>query len=143
MTLENLVGSTLHREQATDEEIDRLREKAAIRLDDAQNEQISRESRFDLAYEALLQFGLAALRANHYRPSSSGGHHMTVLQTLPKTIGFPKEKVRLIDQFRRQRALGLYDGSFDPTAAELNELIDTAKELQKYLNNWLESQPRT
>ena len=33
--------------------------------------------------------------------------------------------------------------SFDPTAAELNELIDTAKELQEYLDTWLESQPRT
>jgi predicted HicB family RNase H-like nuclease len=59
MTLENLLGSTLHREQATEEEIDRLREKSAIRLNDAQNEQISRESRFDLAYEALLQLGNA------------------------------------------------------------------------------------
>lgn len=138
MTLENLVGHTLHREDATAEEISRLRDKAAIRLKDARNTKISRESRFDLAYEALLQLSLAALRANHYRPKSTGGHHMTVLQTLPKTIGYPAEKVQLLEQFRRQRSTNLYDASFDPSEMELQELIETTEHLQQHLQAWLE-----
>jgi hypothetical protein len=44
------------------------------------------------------------------------------LQSLPTTIGFPREKVRLLDEFRKQRAVGLYDGSFNPSEAEVKSL---------------------
>lgn len=62
---------------------------------------------------------------------------MLALQTLNVSIDYPKEKIRLLDEFRRQRAVGLYDGSFVPTQAELDELLLTVGELKSFLENWL------
>lgn len=137
MTLENLIGKGLQKERAGKEELARFRNKIAVKLADAQNTTLSLDTRFDVAYEALLQIGLAALRANGYRPDSRGGHHVMALQTLPTTIGYPKEKVRLLDEFRRQRGQGLYDGSFDPSEAEVAALIEEAIALQLQFQQWL------
>ena len=137
MTLENLIGKGLQQEPASPEELRRFLNKIATKLADAQSETLSLDSRFDLAYEALLQIGLAALRANGYRPDSRGGHHLLALQTLNTTIGYPREKLRLLDEFRRQRATGLYDGSFDPTKAEVQAILTTVIELNVFFNSWL------
>lgn len=137
MTLENLVGKGLREEPAAPEEIQRLLHKASTRLNDAASEAISRESRFDLAYEAILQLAICALRANGYRPDSRGGHHVIALQSLTKTVQYPSEKIRLLDEFRRQRAIGLYDGSFEPTKAEISALLETGQNLKDHLNDWL------
>ena len=137
MTLENLIGKGLQREPTSAEEIRRFLTKISTKLTDAGKDSISLDSRFDLAYEALLQIGLAALRANSLRPDSRGGHHVLALQTLHTSIGYPREKLRLLDEFRRQRATGLYDGSFVPTQAELDELRATAAELKAHLETWL------
>jgi hypothetical protein len=114
MTLDNLVGKGLQREPSDAEEIGRFLSKIDTKLKDARASGVSLDSRFDIAYEASLQVGLVALRVHGLRPDSRGGHHVLALQTLETTIGFPKAKVRVIDQFRRQRAQGLYDGSFEP-----------------------------
>ena len=137
MTLENLVGKGLRKETSHRDEIHRLIAKAQARLRDAASEAISRDSRFDLAYEGVLQLAIGALRANGYRPESKGGHHVTAMQTLPKSIGYPREKVRLLDEFRRQRAISLYDGSFDPTEQELEALLNAGAELLEHLIQWL------
>ena len=76
MTLENLIGKGLQREPTSAEEIRRFLGKISTKLTDAGKDSISLDSRFDLAYEALLQIGLAALRANSLRPDSRGGHHV-------------------------------------------------------------------
>ncbi len=141
MTLENLIGKGLQQEPASPEELRRFLNKIAIKLADAQSETLSLDSRFDLAYEALLQIGLAALRANGFRPDSRGGHHLLALQTLNTTIGYPREKLRLLDEFRRQRATGLYDGSFDPTKAEVQAILQTVIELNAFFESWLGNRP--
>lgn len=139
MTLDNLIGKGLQKESATAEEIQRLLAKSATRLLDAAQVTISRESRFDLAYEALLQLSFCALRANGYRPDSRGGHHVLAIQGLAKTIGYPQEKIRLMDEFRRQRAIALYDGGFDPSERELNALLASAHELKAEVLSWIET----
>lgn len=137
MTLENLIGRGLEHEPSSKPEIQRLLEKIATKLTDSRNQTVSLETRFDIAYEALLQIGLVALRSHHLRPNSRGGHHVIALQTLPLTIGYPREKLRLLEEFRKQRAAGLYDGSFTPSESELNELIAVVSELQALLMSWL------
>lgn len=137
MTLDNLIGKGLQKEPTNATEIRRFRAKIATKLKDARASAVSLDSRFDLAYEALLQIGLAALRAHGLRPDSRGGHHILALQTLPATIGYPSAKLRLLDQFRRQRGVGLYDGSFDPSQAEVKALISAAIELTNRLDEWL------
>lgn len=137
MTLENLIGKGLENEPADRAEIDRLLEKITTKMTDARVQAISRETRFDIAYEALLQIGLTALRCHNLRPNSRGGHHVIALQTLPLTIGYPKEKVRLLEEFRKQRAAGLYDGSFTPSKQELTELINEVCALRGRLVDWI------
>lgn len=136
MTLENLLGKGLQREATNPEEIRRFLSKIATKLSDAQSTSVSLDSRFDLAYEALLQINLAALRANALRPDSRGGHHVLALQTLHISTGYPKEKPSLLDEFCRQRAMGLYDGSFDPTKAEDEAIISTVNDLKNHLEAW-------
>ena len=140
MTLENLIGKGLQREPTHPAEIARFLAKIATKLADAQNTALSLDTRFDVAYEALLQTGIAALRANGFRPDSRGGHHMLALQTLAITIGYPRERTRLLDEYRRQRGLGLYDGSFDPSATEVTALIDEARKLHRHFQQWLAAQ---
>lgn len=137
MALEHLIGKGLQRESSSTEEIRRFLSKIATKVNDAREQRISLDSRFDIAYEALLQIGLVALRAHDLRPDSRGGHHVLALQTLGTTIGAPREQVRLLDEFRRQRAVGLYDGSFVPTEKELGELISNVEEIQGRLERWL------
>lgn len=137
MTLDKLIGKGLQREPADAAEIARFLGKVSTKLQDARNTAISPDSRFDIAYEALLQLGLAALRAHDLRPDSRGGHHVLALQTLEKTIGYPRENIRLVDTFRRQRAAGLYDGSFEPSEAEVAALLDAAIAVRNTLERWL------
>ena len=135
--LDHLIGRGLQKEPVLAAELGRLLARAATRLRDAQSDQISLESRFDLAYEALLQLGLAALRANGLRPDSRGGHHVLALQTLETTIGYPRQRLRLLDEFRRKRAAALYDGAFEPSAAEFDALLHAAQDLKSHLLAWL------
>ena len=137
MVLETLHGRGLQQEPTDSAEIARFLAKIDSKLADCLSNSISIDTRFDIAYEALLQCGLAALRAHGLRPDSRGGHHVMALQTLPTTIGFPKEKIRILDEFRKQRAAGLYDGSFNPSEAELHALLDTAVGLRQALTAWL------
>jgi len=137
MVLETLLGRGLQQEPTDAVEISRFLKKIEAKLVDCMSPTISLDSRFDIAYEALLQCGLAALRAHGLRPDSKGGHHIMALQTLPVTIGFSKNKVRLLDEFRKQRAAGLYDGSFIPSEAELEALLDVVATLRDELIVWL------
>jgi hypothetical protein len=137
MTLDSLIGKGLQREPADEAEVKRFLTKIVTKLKDAQATSVSLDSRFDIAYEAMLQVGIVALRVHDLRPDSRGGHHVLALQTLETTIGFPRTKIRVVDQFRRQRAQGLYDGSFEPTETEVTQLLEIAEAMRQTLLAWL------
>jgi hypothetical protein len=85
-------------------EIDRLLIAARRNLRDARVTSISPETRFDAAYKAIMQSALAALMMNSYRPDTNRpGHHMTVIQSLPLTVGLDSKRVIVLDALRRQR----------------------------------------
>lgn len=66
--LENLARiGQLKPESASEEEIAGLQRSGAVRLKDAKNAELSKESRFDLAYNAAHALSLAALRRAGYR----------------------------------------------------------------------------
>lgn len=84
---------------------------AARNLADAGVGEVSPETRFDAAYKCVVQAVLAALTAHGYRPNTQRpGHHMTVAQALPLTIGLEKRRVRVLDALRRTRNLSDYTG---------------------------------
>lgn len=99
MTLENLLKIGQLKSHATDSaEIQRLLDAARRNVADAHVEAISPETRFDAAYKAIMQAALVALMANGFRPDTNRpGHHMTVLQSLPTTIGLPSERMTVLD----------------------------------------------
>ena len=66
--LDNLVTiGQLEIEPGTRPEFEGLLASGAARIKDAQNESLSLDSRFDLAYNAADAFALAALRYSGYR----------------------------------------------------------------------------
>lgn len=77
--------------------------------------------------------------ANGYRPSTSEpGHHQTILQTLPKTVGLAAERVKLFDVFRRARNAADYEG--EPVEdSKLAECIGAARDLLAEVCAWLKA----
>jgi hypothetical protein len=118
-------------------EIARLLEAARRNLTDANAENISTENRFDAAYKCIMQSALAALMANGYRPDIKvPGHHQTVIQSLPKTIGLPGARVAVLDALRNKRNLSDYSGR-DIDRASLATCISEAARLLDEVNAWL------
>jgi hypothetical protein len=112
MTLENLLRIGKLRAHAADKaEINRLLGAAERALADATVENLSSDSRLDLAYGAIMQAALAAMLANGYRPATSEpGHHQLLIQALPKTAGIAAERIRVLDAYRAARNLADYRG---------------------------------
>lgn len=141
MTLENLrnlekIGQ-LKSHSTSREEIQRLLDAARRNLADAGVDVISCETRFDSAYKAIMQLALAAMMANGFRPDTSRpGHHMTVIQSLPQTIGMPATRMVVLDVLRRKRNLTDYSGGWiDETSME--QCISEATNLLRDVEAWL------
>ena len=144
MTLENLQNleriGQLKSHATSREEIRRLLDAARRNLADAGVEIISAETRFDSAYKAIMQLALAAMMANGFRPDTNRpGHHMTVIQSLPQTIGLPTARMAVLDVLRRKRNLTDYDGGWiDENTME--QCIAEARVLLRDVERWLGEQ---
>lgn len=128
--LENLAKSgQLRKEEPTEHEIDGLLRSGEHRLRDAENANLSLESRFDLAYNAVHALALAGLRRCGYRSDS----RYLVFQALPHTLGIPNEKWRVLDQAHRKRNQAEYDGCFEVDAALVEAVIRVARDVEAAL----------
>lgn len=111
MGLDNLEGKTLERIKPDSATLQRLREAAQRSLQDAQLPGISTEGCFDFAYKAIMQTANMALHANGYRTlTSKPGHHQTMIQTLPQTVGLSPATMVVLDALRKQRNVIDYSG---------------------------------
>jgi hypothetical protein len=138
MTLENLSSiGRLHPHEPAQVEIRRLLSSAEASIADARRMENSAATRFDVAYKAIMQCALAALMANGFRPSTSEpGHQQTTIQTLPKTIGLARERMTVLDGFRKARNLSDYEG--EPVEdAKVRECIEWASSLLQEVRTWL------
>jgi hypothetical protein len=88
-------------------EYEGLVEDAAATLTDAQNETLSPESRFRLAYGAVHSLALAALRWHGYRPRNN---RQIVFQALAHTLGVPVPVWRMLARAHEQRNRREYEG---------------------------------
>jgi hypothetical protein len=110
-------------------EIARLLAAAERCIADARIRAISPETRFDAAYRAITQTGLAVLMAKGFRPDTNRpGHHMTIIQTLTLTLGIDKRRVAVLDALRRKRNLADYTGE-DIDEASVAACIEAATRL--------------
>ena len=106
--LENLVKiGKLKREPAGEAEVDGLIRSGEARLRDAGNEDLSLESRFDLAYNAAHALSLAALR----RPGYRSDNRFLVFQTLTHTLGLETATWRVLAKGHEVRNLAEHEGS--------------------------------
>ena len=124
--LDNLVrAGGLKSEAATAGEVSGLIRSGTVRLADAQNPDLSLESRFDLAYNAVHALSLAALRLAGYRAEN----RYLVFQCLRHTLDFPNEKWRVLDQAHRKRNLSEYEGEADVDEGLVEALIRATEEV--------------
>lgn len=137
MTLQNLLGLSLEAIRPDAIGISRLIEAARQSLADAKLSELSPEGRFDMAYKAIMQAANAALQANGYRTlTSKPGHHQTMIQTLPRTIGLDMQTMILLDTLRKQRNVIDYSGDLvgEGMAAEA---LTQAERLIQHIEHWL------
>jgi hypothetical protein len=119
--LENLARiGQLKAEPGTRPEFDGLVDSARKRLADARNENLSFESRFDLAYNAAHAFALAALRRHDYRPQN----RYVVFQAIPHTLGLDAVIWRVLAKCHDRRNLAEYEGHFEIDERLLADLIE-------------------
>lgn len=138
MSLDNLVRiNQLQPHTATPEAVQRLLAAAQRNLADAKVAAISDETRFDAAYKAIMQCALVALAANGYRPATSTpGHHQTMIQSLPLTLGAERETWIVLDALRKKRNVNDYSGDIMEDAS-VRECILQAEKLFATTMDWL------
>jgi hypothetical protein len=125
--LDNLVRiGQLKAEPAAQAELDGLLHSAGARIKDAENVQLSIESRFDLAYNAAHAFALAALRFHGYRSDN----RYLVFQSLQHTLQLAPTKWRVLHQAHKKRNRIEYEGSVDLDASLLEAVIRIAREIE-------------
>ena len=134
MTLQNLLKiGRLKEHQPTAAEVQRLLAAVNRNLQDAASANISDETRFDAAYKAVMQCALVAMMAAGFRPAvNEPGHHQTMIQSLPLTLGVSNDVWVVLDALRRQRNANDYTGH-PITPAVVAECLAQAKALNKAL----------
>lgn len=101
---------------------------------------ISDETRFDAAYKAIMQCALTAMMAKGYRPATSEpGHHVTLIQSLPLTLGLDVHTWVLLDALRRKRNANDYTGD-GVTSDMVTECLERGRELRAALLAALQAQ---
>jgi hypothetical protein len=141
VTLQNLLKiGRLKAHQPNAAEVQRLLQAISRNLHDAAVAGISDETRFDAAYKAVMQCALVAMMAAGYRPAANEpGHHQTMIQSLPLTLGVGNDVWVVLDALRRQRNANDYTGQ-PITPAVVAECLAQAKTLNKTLLAHLKAQ---
>lgn len=128
MTLQNLLGLSLEAITPDAIAVSRLIEAAKQSLADASLSELSAEGRFDMAYKAIMQSANAALQANGYRTlTSKPGHHQTMIQTLPRTVGLDMQTMIVLDTLRKQRNVIDYSGDLVSEGMAAEALAQAAR----------------
>ena len=125
-SLDNLARTgSLTTEAGAEDEIEGLLRSAMRRLGDAERQELSLESRFDLVYNAAHALARAALRFSGYRSES----RYLVFQCLQHTVDLPSEQWRVLDQAHRKRNLAEYEGEMDVDEQLVAAMLRVAREV--------------
>ena len=75
--------------------------------------------------------------ASGYRPSTNApGHHQTMIQSLPLTLGVSNDSWLILDALRKKRNLSDYMG-IEIESAVVEECIAQAQSLSDLVQTWL------
>jgi hypothetical protein len=115
----------------------RMLSAARQQLKEAAVMQLSNETRFDCAYDAIRAVADVALLLNGYRTlTSKPGHHQTAIHTLAHTLDVDANTVCILDGLRRRRA-GSVDQGETVTDAALEECLRQSRALLRRLESTL------
>ena len=138
VSLQNLLKIGQLKEHTTDvEEVRRLLAAAERGLTDAGVKAITLETRFDAAYRAVTQIGLVMLLVHGFRTDTNRpGHHATIIQTLPLTLGITNERMVVLDTLRRKRNLVDYTGE-DIDDSSVSACLREGRTLLEEAHSWI------
>ena len=120
------------------EEISNLLAIADRDIADAENQKLSDDWKFGIAYNAALKLSTVMLYAAGYRPEKTLAHYRT-LMSIEFTIGpHRKEDAIYLDACRAKRNTVEYDNIGCASYAEARELLDFTKELKIEVLNILQ-----
>lgn len=97
-------------------------------LEDAANTDISDDTRYRLAYEAMLVTAQAMLLADGYRTSSQGSHYYSI-ESLEHTMGESRKKIDLLHSFSKKRHICQYDQEGTVSPEEVKAMLKEARRL--------------
>lgn len=130
--LENLVKTgQLKVEPFNTQEFKGLVHSGETRLKDALHEELSIDSRFDLAYNAAHAFAVAALRKKGYRSNN----RYIVFQVLPLTTGMGPGVWRVLAICHDRRNIAEYEGHLEVDDQLFSELLSAAQQLLEYIKS--------
>lgn len=138
MSLQNLskIGQ-LEAHDTNSAQVRRMLESAKRGIADARQQAVSRETRLDAAYRAVMQLSMVALWANGFRPARSRpGHHQTMIQSLVHSVELDRDRMLLLDTFRVKRNAVDYTGD-DVDEASVEACIEAAADLLGHVTGWL------
>lgn len=128
--LENLARIGKLQPQAPSmQEFNGLKASGVARLEDARREDLSLESRFDLAYNAAHALALAALRWHGFRSES----RYLVFQCLQHTVELSPVHWRVLDEAHRRRNLSEYEGYLEVDLKLVEATIRVADQVRERL----------
>jgi hypothetical protein len=116
-------GNVLAHEPPDAKEFEGLVRSGLARLNDAERESNSFDSRLDLAYSAAHALCLAALRHHGFRSSK----RYIVFQVLPDTLGLGPEVWRVLSKAHDTRNRTEYEGAIDVDERLLSDLIKACR----------------
>ncbi len=119
-------GNVLAKEPPDAKEFEGLVRSGLARLNDAERESNSLDSRFDLAYSAAHALCLAALRYHGFRSTK----RYIVFQVLPDTLGLGPEVWRVLSKAHDTRNRTEYEGAIDVDERLLSDLIKACRTVE-------------
>ena len=115
-------GNVLAKEPPDAKEFEGLMRSGLARLNDAERESNSLDSRFDLAYSAAHALCLAALRHHGFRSSKR-----YIVFQVPDTLGLGPEVWRVLSKAHDTRNRTEYEGAIDVDERLLSDLIKASR----------------
>jgi hypothetical protein len=119
----------LKQEAPTADELNGLKESGLSRMRDAEREELSFASRFDLAYNAAHALSLYALRRAGFRPK----RRYVVFQALRETAGMSAPHWRIMLKAHDVRNFAEYEGHLERDEQLLEDLLKATHLLESAL----------
>jgi hypothetical protein len=134
-----LAASRVAREPSSKQELDELREMAALNLLDADVQGLSARGRYEFAYNAARLLATLVVRAAGYRIISKGGHHYYTFLALEVTDGAFAKAAAYFDAARSKRNDFSYDSPIPISDTDAEELVQAVREFAHQAQGWMKS----